>query len=82
MQLGGVEHIVFTGGIGENSPLIRERVCRKLSVLGVELDVAVNESKPSDTVITKPASKVSVHVVSTDEEAIVVRKTYQHLQEI
>ena len=81
VQLGGLAHLAFTGGIGENSEPVRERVCEKLAVLGVELDEEANRKIPADGIISTPASRVMVHVIPADEESVVVRKTYQYLQE-
>jgi len=80
-QLGGLDHLVFTGGIGENQSDIRAEICKRLAVLGVELDEEANRNLKTDNVISKQGSKVMVHIIATDEEAIVVRKTYQHLTE-
>jgi acetate kinase len=79
VQLGGLERLVFTGGIGENNRNVRAAVCQKLAVLGVELDEDANLRNAD--IISKPGSRVAVHVVAADEEAVVVRKTFQHLQE-
>ena len=80
-QLGGLDHLVFTGGIGENDSALRADVCGRLAVLGVELDEDANRNLKTDSVISKKDSKVMVHIIATDEEAIVVRKTYQLLTE-
>jgi acetate kinase len=67
--LGGIDGLVFTGGIGEHAALIRERVCRGLAWLGLELDSAANERH--QPCISTPASKVSAWVVPTDEERMI-----------
>jgi acetate kinase len=64
--LGGLDTLVFAGGIGENAPIVRTRICNGLGFLGIELEEkrnAVNEG-----VISVAASKVSVRVIRTDEE--------------
>jgi acetate kinase len=71
--LGGIDAIVFTAGIGENAPLIRERVCRDAAWLGVELDAAANAS--SGPRVSTPASRVSAWVVPTNEELMIARHT-------
>jgi len=71
--LGGVDGFVFTAGIGENAPAIRERVCRGLAWLGVELDPAANARHGPR--ITTDASRVSAWVVPTDEESMIARHT-------
>ena len=69
--LGGLDTLVFAGGIGENSPLVRARICEGLSVLGVEL----NESRNAQTagVISTNASRATVRVLRTDEELMIAR---------
>lgn len=69
--LGGVDAIVFTGGIGEHAALIRERVCARLAWLGVDLDpVANNKAGP---MITRPGSETDAWVIPTNEELIIAR---------
>ena len=63
--LGGVDAIIFTAGIGENSRSLRERVCKTAAWLGVELDAAANEANVSK--ISAPASRVRVWVIPTNE---------------
>lgn len=72
-SLGGVDGIVFTAGIGENSPEIRKRILIKAEWLGVELDEAANTSK--QTQISTPGSKVSAWVIPTNEELMIARHT-------
>lgn len=73
--LGGVDAIVFTAGIGENSPIIRKMVLERLSYLGIELD-AENNNKRGDAVeITKPGSKVRAFVIPTNEELVIAQDT-------
>ena len=71
--LGGIDALVFTAGIGENSPEIRRRVCEASSWLGVELDPTANSGK--DPRISAPQSKVSVWVIPTNEELMIARHT-------
>lgn len=74
--LGGLDALVFTAGIGENSPEIRERVCEGLEFLGISLDAEANyRSKGVEAVITKPDSNVKVLVVPTNEEQIIIEDT-------
>jgi acetate kinase len=67
-SLGGLDALVFSAGIGENSPEIRARVCQALEWMGVRLDPAANQAGPGE--IGEPQSSVSVWVIPTDEEAI------------
>jgi acetate kinase len=66
--LGGLDTLVFSGGIGEKAPEIRERVCTGLGFLGIELDAA--ENKANAPVISIPSSPAVVRVIPTDEEAM------------
>jgi acetate kinase len=71
--LGGLDAIVFTGGIGENAPLIRSRVCRDAAWLGVAIDEAANAGGRG--CISGGASRVAVWVVPTNEELMIARHT-------
>jgi acetate kinase len=69
--LGGLDTLVFAGGIGENAPLVRTRICEGLGFLGVEL----NETRNKNTagIISTDASRVPVRVIRTDEELMIAR---------
>ncbi len=69
--LGGVDVLVFTGGIGESAPLIRERICANLGFLGVGVDAARNAR--GDPIISPEESDVRVRVIRTDEELMIAR---------
>jgi acetate kinase len=71
--LGGLDAIVFTAGVGERSSRARAAVCERLSFLGVELDLELNERSASDAEITAQESKVRVLVIAAREELIVAR---------
>ncbi len=75
--MDGVDAIIFTGGIGENSQAIRADVCTKLTYLGLEIDLPLNEKvwRSPDTRISTPNSKVDVWVIPTDEELMIARDT-------
>jgi acetate kinase len=70
--LGGVETLVFAGGIGENAAEVRARVCSGLGFLGIELDVARNAANAP--LISTDASRVAVRVIRTDEERMIARE--------
>ena len=75
-EMGGVDIIVFTGGVGENKTGVRENVCEPLAFMGVEIDKELNaRTRGTETVISTPASKVQVVVVPTDEELMIARDT-------
>jgi acetate kinase len=69
--LGGVETLVFSGGIGENAAVIRERICRSLRFLGIELNSSLN-TRSADT-ISEPSGRVTVRVIRTNEELMIAR---------
>jgi acetate kinase len=69
--LGGVDTLVFSAGIGENSPVIRARICANLEFLGVQLEPAANDA--NDAVISAPGSRVTVRVIPTDEELMIAK---------
>jgi acetate kinase len=71
--LGGLDAFVFTAGIGENSPTLRERVGAKLGWLGVNIDAAANKS--GGPLISKPGGKIATYVIGTDEELMIARHT-------
>ena len=74
-SMDGLDVIVFTAGIGENDPSVREKACSNLGYLGVEIDKAKNESKEKEKVISSDKSKVIVMVVPTNEELMIARET-------
>jgi acetate kinase len=71
--LGGLDLLVFSGGIGENSPEIRAETCAGLEFLGITLETARNRG--NEPVITTPTSCTPVRVIRTDEESIIARDT-------
>jgi acetate kinase len=73
VALGGLDVLTFTGGIGENGPDIRERICKGLDILGIELDVERNRSERGEACLSTPESKVQVWMFPADEERIVAR---------
>ncbi|MET3980263.1 acetate kinase [Mucilaginibacter sp. UYP25] len=78
--LGGLDLLVFTGGIGANSPLIRERICRDMNFLGIELNQQANLK--NEEIISLKTSRVSVRAIPTHEELMIaqaVRKVLDHV---
>jgi acetate kinase len=69
--LGGLDTLVFAGGIGENAPIVRARICEGLGFLGLELNEAHN--KETAAVISTDGSRVTVRVIRTDEELMIAR---------
>lgn len=77
-EMGGVDVIVFTGGVGENQTGLRANVCAPLAFMGVEIDADINaRTRGVEALISTPASKVKVVVIPTDEELMIARDTEQ-----
>ena len=78
--LGGLDILVFTGGVGENQALTREYVCKNMEYMGIELDEELNNSvRAKEIVISKPTSKVKVLIIPTDEELTIAQDTLEIL---
>ncbi len=74
--MDGIDLLIFTGGIGENDCTVREKVCKDLHFFGVELDVEKNKGlHGKDLVISKPGSRTTTMVVTTNEELVIARDT-------
>jgi acetate kinase len=73
--LGGLDTLVFAGGIGENAPVIRSRICEGLGFLGIELGERRNEG--NEGVISLPLGRVTVRVINTDEELMIARSVWE-----
>jgi acetate kinase len=81
VQLGGLDVITFSGGIGENSPEIRSAVCQEMDDFGLSLDDTANYQATGERDIARPDSKVRVLVVPADEEWIVARYAGELIEE-
>lgn len=76
-EMGGVDLIVFTGGVGENSEEMRESVCSGLEFMGVKFDPAANKgARGVDKLLSAPDSRVKVAMIATDEELMIATDTY------
>ena len=73
--LGGVDMIVFTGGIGENAWPVREEVCSGLEYLGVDFNIEANKVRGKDVMLSRPGSRVKVVAVTTNEELVIATDT-------
>ncbi len=80
--MGGVDAIVFTGGIGENTPKYRKYVCDKLAFLGVKLDETENGKRAEELEISTPDSTVKVYIIPTNEELVIARDTLDIVSEL
>ena len=78
VELGGVDAIAFTAGVGENSPHVRNMVIKRLACLGVKLDKEKNEEMRfgKEGIITKESSSIPCYVIPTDEEVMIAEDTY------
>ena len=75
--LGGVDALVFTGGIGENSAAVREAACARFEFLGLELDTLKNHDPKTDQEIAGSASRVRVLVIRAQEEWEIARECHR-----
>ncbi len=75
--LNGLDTLVFAGGIGEKSPVIRARICNGLEFLGIELEEKQNMANAP--VISKNEGRTTVRVISTDEELVIAKTVSQIL---
>lgn len=73
--LGGVDIIVFTGGVGENQTITREAICKQLAYLGITFDAEANKVRGKEIEISGKDSKVHVVVIPTDEELMIAKDT-------
>lgn len=74
-EMGGLDVIVFTGGVGENQANVRAGVCAPLAFMGVEIDPELNKTRGVEAVISSASSRVTVAVIPTDEEYMIARDT-------
>lgn len=74
-ELGKVDAIVFTAGLGENSAESREEICKNMEFLGIEIDTAVNKVRGKETLISTENSKIKVYTIPTNEELVIARDT-------
>lgn len=80
--MNGVDVLIFTAGVGENSAIVRKAVCDNLSYLGIEIDEELNKIRSGDPRrISTPNSKVEVLVVPTNEELVIARDTFRIVEE-
>ena len=77
ITLGGLDALVFTGGVGENGLETRQRICEYLKVLGITLDLEANNMKGKEKCISTADSKIPVFVIPTNEELMIARDTHK-----
>jgi acetate kinase len=78
-ELGGCEALVFTGGIGENNPWLREMVCAGLGDIGLFIDPDHNNAAVCETDVAAEESRTRIFVIRADEELVVAREAHRHL---
>jgi acetate kinase len=82
-SLGHVDGLVFTGGIGENAPLVREKACQGLAELGYEIDLARNQEAVGKTSeISTDSSRSRIFVIPTNEELLIARDTFRVIRDL
>ena len=79
--MGGVDALVFTGGIGENSNLVRKTVCDNMEFLGIELDENANDNVKGECTISKEGGRVNVMRIPTNEELVIALDTAEIVKE-
>lgn len=77
VELGGIDCLCFTAGIGENGSLVREMVCEKLACLGISIDISKNNVRGELTELSKKNANIKVYVVPTNEELMIARDTLE-----
>ncbi len=75
--MGGVDILIFTGGIGENAIDLRSEICKGLDYLGLDLDSEKNKTRGKEEIISKDTSKAKIIVIPTDEELVIAQDTYE-----
>lgn len=80
VELGGIDAIVFTAGVGENAPETRAKVINKLNVLDIKLDENSNNTRGKEIKITTDDSKIPVYVIPTNEELMIASDTYKMIK--
>lgn len=79
VELDGADIIAFTGGIGENDPALRARVCAGLTFCGLELDADANAAARGEALLSTPSSRIEVWVIPANEEIIIARNAWNLL---
>ena len=74
--MGGVDAIVFTAGLGENSPFMRDKICNGLEYLGTRIDPDLNQVRGKEREISVRRARVKIFVIPTNEELVIARDTY------
>ncbi|HET9299990.1 MAG TPA: acetate kinase, partial [Candidatus Polarisedimenticolaceae bacterium] len=83
-ESGGTDALIFTGGIGENAPVVREKICRGLEFLGLRLDPGRNATVQGGAIgaITAEGARLPAYVIPTDEELLIARDTVRVVENV
>ena len=81
VSMGGLDVVVFTGGIGENQINIRKKICKNLEFMGLIIDEDKNNVRGEEVLITKPETKIRAYIIPTNEELVIARDTMKLIQE-
>jgi acetate kinase len=77
-EMGGLDLLIFTGGVGENSKDLREYICKNMEFLGIEIDYPYNDTiRGRNAILSTENSKVKVAVIATNEELVIATDTYE-----
>ena len=77
-EMGGVDLVIFTGGVGENSADLRRWVCKNMEFMGIKIEDSINDvTRGENTIISTADSKVKVAVIATNEELVIATDTYE-----
>lgn len=80
VAMGGIDVVVFTGGVGENQINIRKNICKQLEFMGLEIDEEANNVRSEERLISKPTSKIKAYIIPTNEELMIARDTKRLVQ--
>ena len=80
VAMGGIDIVVFTGGVGENQINIRKNICKQLEFMGLEIDEEKNNVRSEERLISKPTSKIKAYIIPTNEELMIARDTMKLIQ--
>ena len=76
-EMGGVDAIIFTAGIGENSSFLRQKICDRLKFMGLDIDPEKNKTRSQFVELSTKDSKVKAFVIPTNEELVIAQDTYE-----
>ena len=76
-EMGNVDAIVFTAGLGENSSSARLEICSNMEGIGIEMDAKENDMRGEEKIVSKPSSKIKVLVIPSNEELMIARDTLE-----